>query len=355
MYWNRIWKRLALVLLFACGCAQAAPGVVVSISPERPTLGKDDDVFVKLTVTNTSASPVRLLNWELPFGDIEAPLFDVTRDGQKARYLGIRVKRGAPVAGDYFVLAPGASRSATVELSALYEMNITGAYTIRYRSSSPELYGPPGVLAGANQLQSEAVSIWIDARLPRGANTPEPLPLRAMQTAAAGLAFSKCSNAQQGQVTSAASAALAMATDGEAYMQKNALTARYGEWFGALDEERARLVKTHFGTIREALANKPVTVDCGCNKSYYAYVYPSQPYTIYVCKAFWSAPMTGTDSKGGTLVHEMSHFTVVAGTDDWVYGQPGAADLARSDPAKAVDNADSHEYFGENTPELKVK
>jgi peptidyl-Lys metalloendopeptidase len=355
MFWNRIWKHLALVLLLACGCAQAAPGLVASVSPERQSLGKDDEVTVQVTVTNTSASPVRVLAWTLPLAEIEAPLFDVTRDGQKVRYLGIRVKRGAPGPDDYIELAPGASTSTAVELSALYEMNITGAYTIRYRSGALDMYGAPGARAGAGELQSEPVSIWIDGRLPRGTVTPEPLPLRAMQAAAAGLAYSKCSNAQQGQVSSAATAALAMATDGEAYMQKNALAARYGEWFGAVDQDRAQLVKSHFGAIREAFASKPVTVDCGCNKSYFAYVYPSQPYKIYVCKAFWNAPMTGTDSKGGTLVHEMSHFTVVAGTDDWVYGQMGAASLARTDPAKAVENADSHEYFGENTPELKVK
>ena len=46
----------------------------------------------------------------------------------------------------------------------------------------------------------------------------------------------------------------------------------------------------------------------------------------------------------------MSHFNAVAGTDDHVYGQSGAKALAISDPAKAVDNADSHEYFAENTP-----
>jgi peptidyl-Lys metalloendopeptidase len=355
MHWNRIWKRLVLALLFASAWAQAAPGIVVSVSPERQSLGKDDDVFVQVTVTNTSASPVRLLAWALPLAEIDAPLFDVTRDGQKVRYLGIRVKRGAPNPGDYIELAPDASTSTPVELSALYEMNITGAYTIRYRSGALDLYGAPAARAADSELQSEPVSIWIDGRLPRGAVTPEPLPLRAMQAGAAGLGFSKCSNAQQGQVSSAATAALAMATDGEAYMQKNALAARYGEWFGAADQARAQLVKTHFGAIREAFASKPVTVDCGCNKPYFAYVYPSQPYKIYVCKAFWSAPMTGTDSKGGTLVHEMSHFTVVAGTDDWVYGQIGAASLARTDPAKAVENADSHEYFGENTPELKVK
>jgi len=48
----------------------------------------------------------------------------------------------------------------------------------------------------------------------------------------------------------------------------------------------------------------------------------------------------------------MSHFNVVAGTDDHVYGQSGAASLAISNPSLAVDNADSHEYFAENTPAL---
>ena len=48
----------------------------------------------------------------------------------------------------------------------------------------------------------------------------------------------------------------------------------------------------------------------------------------------------------------MSHFNVVAGTDDHVYGQAGAKSLAASDPARALDNADNHEYFAENTPAL---
>jgi peptidyl-Lys metalloendopeptidase len=87
-------------------------------------------------------------------------------------------------------------------------------------------------------------------------------------------------------------------------------------------------------------------------KRYYAYVYPNQPYNIYLCRVFWTAPMTGTDSKAGTLIHEMSHFTVVAGTEDWAYGQTNAKALASSDPDRAVDNADNHEYFAENTPPL---
>ncbi len=48
----------------------------------------------------------------------------------------------------------------------------------------------------------------------------------------------------------------------------------------------------------------------------------------------------------------MSHFNVVAGTDDWAYGQTACKSLATRAPKKAIDNADSHEYFAENTPSL---
>jgi len=195
-----------------------------------------------------------------------------------------------------------------------------------------------------------ATSIWIDGRLPRGT-----LPSMSVPDGGAGLAYSSCSNAQQDSIAGAVQAAQTMVADGNAYMTRTALGPRYASWFGAADGARASAIVSHFGALRDAFATKPVTVDCGCNESYYAYVYPNQPYKIYVCNAFWSAPMTGTDSKGGTLVHEMSHFTVVAGTDDWVYGQAAAANLALTDPARAIDNADSHEYFGENTPHQEVR
>lgn len=57
-------------------------------------------------------------------------------------------------------------------------------------------------------------------------------------------------------------------------------------------------------------------------------------------------------TQAGTLVHESSHFTANGGTDDHAYGQTACKSLALSSPANAVDNADSHEYFAENTPAL---
>ena len=79
---------------------------------------------------------------------------------------------------------------------------------------------------------------------------------------------------------------------------------------------------------------------------------PTSRTIIYLCKVFWLAPLTGTDLQAGTLIHEMSHFNVVASTDDYVYGQAGARDLAITTPDNAVKNADNHEYFAENNPSL---
>jgi len=61
---------------------------------------------------------------------------------------------------------------------------------------------------------------------------------------------------------------------------------------------------------------------------------------------------TLTRRQSGTLVHEMSHYNSVGGTDDVVmsdgktaYGQKRCEKLAKEDPAGAKNNADSFEYF----------
>ncbi len=371
---NRIMKSVVGIAALAAACsASAAPkGVSVTLVPEKTALGQTDDVVVRVTLTNTSSVPQYILKFRTPFNGIEEALFDIRRDGQPVPYLGAHIKRAAPTKADYFVLKPGASHSVKVELSALYDMSVSGDYQIAYKTSSPQLFlaqpqdsGRAGIAAvdaaaGAGDnasIASNAVSVWIDGRVARGQKSQTMLDIEEMkraaaQPAAASVSFSKCTTSQQTTITQALAAGANMANNSSSYMQNGVIGARYTKWFGANNATRVATVKSHFAAIKDAFANKPVTVDCGCNQSYYAYVYPTQPYKIYVCKAFWSAPMTGTDSKGGTLVHEMSHFNVVAGTDDHVYGQSGAASLAISNPAQAVDNADSHEYFAENTPAL---
>ncbi|MFC5461643.1 M35 family metallo-endopeptidase [Massilia niabensis] len=371
MSWNSILKSALGIaaLSVAVGAQAGSYGVRVTVMPEKAALGASEDVYVNVTLTNTSSSPQYVLKWRTPFEGLSAPLFDITRDGAKVPYTGALIKRAKPTQADYYLLKPGASHTVKVELSALYDLSVTGDYAIRYRAASPDLFlgnknGANANAAAASaaggdigQLESEAASLYIEGRLPRGSDSPIMQALKRPDAggglpAPAGLSYTNCTASQQSTVASAISAAKTMSNSSVTYMAKTTMGPRYTKWFGTVTSTRQAKVKANFTAIKDGFDNKNVVVDCGCKQSYYAYVYPTQPYKIYVCRAFWNAPMTGTDSKGGTLVHEMSHFDVVAGTDDNVYGQSGAASLAISDPNAAVANADNHEYFAENTPAL---
>jgi peptidyl-Lys metalloendopeptidase len=258
-------------------------------------------------------------------------------DGMPVKYLGALFKRGAPAAADHMKLEPGATVSYRVELTGAYDLSQNGRYTVQYLSKGNK----GGVLASA------PLYLWLEGRSGK-APAPQTPPATG-----ASLGFSgNCSASQQTTIAQAVQQASTYSVGADNYLATLSNgTPRYVTWFGSFSSAGRNTAKAHFAAIRDAFANKPVTVDCKCRKpNVYAYVYPAQPYKIYVCGAFWNAPMSGTDSKGGTLVHEMSHFNVVAATDDWAYGQSAAKALAISDPAKALDNADSHEYFAENTP-----
>ncbi|MGY3856960.1 M35 family metallo-endopeptidase [Aeromonas intestinalis] len=312
--------------------------------------GNAEDVRVNLTLTNTGDKPVRLLKWQLPGSD-DAPLFVVERDGQRVGYEGALIKRAAPTDKDYQLLKAGQSLTLQAEISGLYDMSVQGQYHIRYQL--PTLAQGSGV-AKAKQAQgseSNTVSLWVegvsDERL-----QARVAPLAEPQAVTASVSFTgRCTNTQKSNILTALDAASSITNNSNSYLAVDKPSGqRYRSWFGAYDASRWNQAEANFSKIKDAIDNKPLTFDCGCQQSYFAYVYPDQPYKVYLCKSFWTAPVNGTDSRAGTIVHELSHFTAVAGTDDLGYGQGNARNLASTDPQKALNNADNHEYFAENTP-----
>ncbi|CAE6412552.1 unnamed protein product, partial [Rhizoctonia solani] len=164
------------------------------------------------------------------------------------------------------------------------------------------------------------------------------------------VAYVGCSTTRQSQIATAVTSANSYVSAATSYLNGiSSGTTRYTTWFGTYSSSRASTVRSHFSAIGTDASS--TTYDCStCTSSAYAYVYANQPGRVYLCSAFWSAPNTGTDSRAGTIVHEQSHFTVNGGTQDIVYGQSGARSLASSSPDRAIQNADSHEYFAENNP-----
>ncbi|MEK8031953.1 M35 family metallo-endopeptidase [Ideonella sp. DXS29W] len=338
------WTVPALAAL-VCAAASAGPldRLDVRLSAASPVLQGDVSVAVDVTITNVSGHAVKVLKRHLPDEALHSPLFKITKeDGSAARYVGPLAKWGTPTEADYVRLPAGATHTYRVDLSERYALG-NGRHEVRFVGRQGSGHEE------ATYADSSALTLWMSGRSERAA-----APAFASEGTAANISFTGgCTASEESTLTSAVDAAIEYSTASKGYLNGTASgTQRYVEWFGKFTQKRWDKVEKHFNKIDAAFKTKPLTLDCSCTSSAYAYVYPDQPYKIYLCNAFWSAPMKGTDSKGGTLIHEMSHFTVVAGTDDNAYGQSACRQLADNNPKAATENADSHEYFAENNPQL---
>lgn len=316
---------------------------------------------VEFKITNNSAETLRVPYWQLPGASGESKLFQVYRNGKAATYLGALVKRPAPTEADLVTFQPYETKIVSVDLAKNYDLGQTGEYSVTFGSMLDGARTAQGrKLTDANgrmaRLQSAPLKLWVDAdsalrNLKAGASN-KGKPGGGGGTVSEGFTFVGCSSTQISNASAGVVLARSYTENAKGYLAGNNQGPRYTTWMGAYTSSRYNTVSGNFVKIDAAMdkADGTVKINCGCSQNYYAYVYANRPYEIFVCRAFWTAPTGGTDSKAGTLVHEMSHFDVVAGTDDVVYGQTGAKNLAISDPAKAVTNADSHEYFAENTP-----
>jgi peptidyl-Lys metalloendopeptidase len=318
---------------------------------------------VDFRVTNTSRETMMIPSWQLPSGTLQQNLFQVSFNGKPVRYTGPMIKRAAPTEADYITLRPGESRLVTVDLSTAYDLSRSGEYTVKFRSFLQGARSDNGKLVAARngglaKAESATLRLWVDASNPAsqlksggGRVVVQGKPGGA-GTVVNGVTFVGCSSTQISGAGQAVVDARTYSENAKGYLAGNTVGPRYTTWFGAYTSTRWNTAKSHFTSIDSAMdqSGGQVKINCGCNQNYYAYVYPTKAYEIFVCKAFWTAPATGTDSKAGTLIHEMSHFNVTAGTDDVVYGQSGAKSLALSNPDQALNNADSHEYFAENKP-----
>lgn len=343
---------VALILILSAALipggtfAAQTNGATVTISADRESFGADQPVIIHVTITNPGGHSMKVLKWHTPADDVEGPLFSIRQNGLPVSYIGPLFKRPKPVHEDYVNLKAGESISRDIDLARYYDLTVSGNYSITYDVSSWELFSEKGNgRKDADRLISNELKLSITGREYKAAiESKPPIPDTP--------GFTKCTTTQQSTLIAARQQANSYSANASSYLNAGTLDSRYITWFGNFDTLRYGTATAHFNSIASAMDTANVTFDCGCKKNYYAYVYPNNPYVIYVCRVFWNAPLTGTDSKAGTLIHEMSHFYAVASTLDYVYGQTGAKNLAVSDPDKAVNNADNHEYFAENTPAL---
>lgn len=322
----------------------AAGGLSITIDSARAFVGNGEPAVVRVTLRNDGAEDASILRWQSPLRGVESNLFDVRLDGEAVAYLGRMYKRPAPGAEDYLRLAPGTSTTVEVDLSRYYDMSRTGEYSVGYRVAQD----------AASGIESNV--LWLAVERDGQARIFQALarqqPRRATGTTL-DPEFVGCSGNEQSQLTDALDGTEYLSARAYNYLHgvpvnKRKKNTAYKTWFGRYTAQRYSTVMTIYANVFTVANDYTVTFHCDCDEEdTYAYVYSDEPFHIHLCGLFWESPTIGVDSQAGTLIHETSHFDVVAGTDDYVYGQSACKRLASRDPNRAVFNADSYEYFAE--------
>ncbi|KAF8609943.1 deuterolysin M35 metalloprotease [Ceratobasidium sp. AG-I] len=330
----------------------AAPGLTLDIV--SPTAVSDvENLSITTIVKNTGTETLKLL--KDPRGVLSSAkthTFNVANEKGSPQFTGMFVKYSPEYAiknnnaADFAVLAPGQAFELTHSLAGVYNFTNTGAGEFKFDASNIFQYVDASGKLSTIEASTTSKKIGINGNLV----SSRGLPKIESRSLGKRVAYVGCTAARQTLINTAVASANSYVSGASTYL--STLTtgkARWTTWFGTYNAARVTTVRSHFSNIGTDASS--TTYDCStCTSSAYAYVYANQPGRVYLCSAFWNAPNTGTDSKAGTIVHEQSHFTVNGGTQDIVYGQSGAKSLAISNPAQAITNADSHEYFAENTP-----
>jgi peptidyl-Lys metalloendopeptidase len=141
-------------------------------------------------------------------------------------------------------------------------------------------------------------------------------------------------------------------------------TPEYARWFGAYSDRNADIVRANLKAVVTAIRTGAVEAQCetirddGCTDGEYAWVYAHEPYKIYFCPAYFNLPplvalrpgttASNNGTREGTIVHEISHFNPVARTEDHCYTRRVCTAMASTSPSRAIENADSYQYFTED-------
>jgi len=141
-------------------------------------------------------------------------------------------------------------------------------------------------------------------------------------------------------------------------------TTEFTAWFGVFSGGHGEAVRANLKAIHVELVADEVKAVClgpqviDCKDGTYAYVLFDRPRVIHLCPSFFAMPTMADARRGhgdmengtreGTIIHEMSHFPFIAGTEDECYSRSVCGGLARTDAARVVRNADSYQYFAED-------
>lgn len=316
-------------------------------------------VFCSFWLHNNGKNGYYILKRNTPLEGLQYPFIDISNTAGKLSYKGMSVYRLPPIADDFILLEGGNTVFTSVEVTAAYEFDKDGFYTVQY--NHPLMYASE-VTDPLRELPLNEITSLEVMNAGSLTKTVGELIMNEVIDYSSLVSYdlnieARCSSPffkgglkkQHLDTLKAHENTCVGYNKAAANVDKNPTL--YTKWFGARNSNRVAKVKKTISMIQNKLAGTVVYdfTGSGCNPGGVAYTYWPNHNTVYFCSGYNSitaiscTAVTGDHSKQGVLAHEWSH--TGAGTKDTKYGVPGSEELAKSSPDDAVENADNYRYF----------
>jgi len=310
-------KIVILSLLFAVAFGKL--DVTIDLISQSP-------LAINFTVSNPTSTDQTFLQRGTPFEGIWTDMFEIRNEKfERLDYVGMIMFRGpVPIESEYITIPAGDMKTVIVDLGENYEFTSVGKYMVRV--DMPEY---SELIYSSNDNQVEVFQLeTVPTRSPVGA--PE--------------AWTNCNNNQISQTNAAISTSITACSRSVSCLNSGC-DALYRTWFGGYSDSNWNHVTNVFRLVHTRLQSSTFNGYCnpsGCGSNTFGYVYPTDnTFTVHLCSLFWSMP----NERQNTIIHEISHFRTLGGTQDYAYGESPCKSLASSNPNNACRNADNICYF----------
>ena len=307
--------------------------------------------------TNNANEDLYLLKRDTPLEGLFSP-FSITvfLDNNPIHYEGKIAYRLPPTKDDFILLKAGDRISATVRVTDVFRFDADGLYTVRYRKPLQYLSVDEMSLMSTDDLKEslvdESVYIYLEnAQLLSKPEEPEAPKIDYTVHLQDCDSVSITGGDYKSDDTVAAHRRLcAQINVAKGKIANNDL---YKKWFGSYTAARSDETKALYERVGSGLADNNITYDnmgprCRLDWVAYTYITPGRPYTtVYLCKPYYQYKIdcrgSGTEyTKERIIMHQWAHALGYARNN--ADGSSECQQLAKDDPDKAVDNADSYSF-----------
>ncbi|KAI1118419.1 neutral protease 2-like protein [Nemania sp. NC0429] len=335
-------KFLGNVALLASLASAASMGK--RTAPLNVQLEQVGNSGVKATITNTGAEDLKVLKVGTLLDSAPVEKVQVFHGSNRLDFQGIRL-RIANTGFDetaFQNIPAGQAVEVNFDAAELHDLATSGAYD--FVASGVLSYAAAGSteIAGAVPYTSNTLTAQVDGAEAAQARTTYVNKRTAVQSDCTGSKLTASRNAVtacRSFAAAASSAALSNTAKVNEYFKSTSAGSRVASVFAKVISECG---STSGGASRTYCSD----IFSACASNVLAYTSPSTS-QIVNCPLYFSALPATTNSchaqdQATTTLHETTHLSQVAGTDDLGYGYSAATRLSSS---QALNNADSYALF----------